>query len=172
MNFIRISVLYIFFIHFPLFSQELNNVSNKKIKKIPTEQAVKIMEPILEYSISLGTGKRTIYAFIDPLCPHSRSWIDMVSSEKRLQEMYTYKFWLYRLPKFNSDYAIYHIYNSDDVLNELLMIMTRGKELNNVYPEGYVPNKEIIKKIQNISAIGEKLKATRRPTLFIEKRGK
>lgn len=50
-------------------------------KKTTYEEAYPIFESLSDFEIVLGTGSRNIVVFVDPMCPHSRNFIEMISTE-------------------------------------------------------------------------------------------
>jgi hypothetical protein len=116
---------------------------------------------IKHLAMKIGSGKREIYAFVDPVCPKSRQFISAVFESEKLQAQNSYYVFLYPQPKFNSDILVATIYESPDPLAMMKKVMT----------EGYVPDcteqQTQLKKIEAIAVFGRGLKMQRRPYLII-----
>ena len=54
------------------------------------EALVSLLQTIHNDAIVLGNGGKTVYVFIDPLCPHSRKFITMVSKNPTMLSKYQY----------------------------------------------------------------------------------
>lgn len=156
--------------------KKINTISKEETKElartIKIQLAMQMIEPLLDEAISIGHGDRTITAFVDPMCPHSKNYIDMISSSKHLHEMYSYKIYLKKLDKFNkpeadlkSEDLIAKIYQADNPKEAMMQIMV---ENNNKIK--FNPNKDVSEKINTISELGDNVQADRRPYLVIETR--
>lgn len=113
-------------------------------------------------AISFGTGPGTIYAFVDPLCPPSQSYIALISDHDKLLQTYTYFVFLHRLQEFDSDSTIDYIYNSHNPKESLLRIMLEDEELQARYPD-----QDTLDKRQRIDKVAESTGMKRRPYLLI-----
>lgn len=82
-----------------------------------------LMETISQHAIRIGNGPNRVYAFIDPLCSRSQSYIELISTRKDLQDKSSYYIFLNELQKFDSKEFIAHVYQSEDPLSALLDII-------------------------------------------------
>jgi hypothetical protein len=112
-------------------------------------------------AMKIGSGKREIYAFVDPVCPRSRQFIAAVFESEKLQSQNSYYVFLYPQAKFHSEALVETIYESPDPLAMMKKVMT----------EGYIPDctEQSIhqQKIETIAVFGRGLKMQRRPYLII-----
>lgn len=123
----------------------------------------KVVNTISEHAIRLGNGPNTVYAFVDPMCPMSKSFIEIITSEKSFQKETSYYIFLYRLPMFQSDKLIQYIYQSKTPLETLeeVMVYEDYDDLDNLESRP-----EIQKIINKIANVGKKLNIKARPYLL------
>jgi hypothetical protein len=112
-------------------------------------------------AMKIGSGKREVYAFVDPVCPKSRQFIAAISESKAMQAQNSYYVFLYPQHKFHSEALVETIYESPDPLAMMKKVMI----------EGHVPDctetQTQQKKIETIAVFGRGLKMQRRPYLII-----
>ena len=70
-----------------------------------------------------------VYAFIDPRCPHSRDFVDLIHENEKMRKRYHYYFFLYAHPMFKSGAAINAIYNAPDPKKAMLDYMLKRAPL-------------------------------------------
>lgn len=128
----------------------------------------KLLSSISEHAIQIGNGPNHIYAFVDPLCSKSQSFISLINERKDLQKEASYYIFLYRLPKFNSDEYIYYIYQSPQTLDALKTIMI-FEDYDEI--DGFVVSQETLEKTNKIAKVAKELKMKRRPYLLIFQQG-
>ena len=123
----------------------------------------KIVNTISEHAIRLGNGPTRVYAFVDPMCPMSKSYIEIITSDTSFQKEVTYYIFLYRLPMFQSDKLIQYIYQSKTPLETLqeVMIYEDYDDLSNLKS-----SPEIQKFINKIADVGKELNVKARPYLL------
>jgi len=157
-------IINFFILLFTLVSLQANEVLIEK-KKVPINIALPLLQSIDQYSIYVGTGPISIYAFIDPLCPRSQDFVEMVVENKKMQTRYTYHFFLYELERFNTKKLIAEIYNNKKPFSVVKRIMLDKEELKglNIIPA------EINVKINAIKEVAKKLDIYKRPYLFVVK---
>jgi len=125
-----------------------------------------LLKSISEYAIRIGTGNVSReYVFIDPLCPHSRKYIKMISEDEDLQKENSYFVFLYRLPKFDSDALIQYIYQAKDKRTVITQIMIDKKDMEDALFDFEV-NEKTVKIVNKIALVAQKLKVDRRPQMF------
>jgi len=112
-------------------------------------------------AIVLGSGKQVVYAFVDPLCPHSRKFITMVSRSDRMLSKYRYYIFLNSIPRLKSETTVSAIYMSPVPREALLHVMV-DKEA--VAP---VPAASAEKTVSEIAAVDRKMDVYKRPYLFM-----
>lgn len=123
----------------------------------------KIVNTISEHAIRLGNGPNTVYAFVDPMCPMSKSFIELITSKKSFQKESSYYIFLYRLPIFQSDKLIQYIYQSKTPLDTLkeVMIYEDYDDLDKIKPRP-----EVQRFIDKIADVGKELDIKARPYLL------
>jgi len=123
-----------------------------------------LMDSISQHAIRIGTGANTTYTFVDPMCPKSKTFIQLILERKELQKNTSYYIFLYRLPKFESDKHIQYIYQSPDPLEALqeLMVYEDFDEL-----EKFSPTPQTLQKINTVAKVAKHMKIKRRPYLLI-----
>lgn len=134
-------------------------------KKVPLRIALPLLKSIDMYSIVIGTGPIHMYAFIDPVCPRSRDFVEMIFDNKKMQTSYTYHFFLYELERFHTKNLIAKIYNAKDPLVVMQKIMVKKEETSGLMS---IPQ-EIEFKINQISKVATELDIYKRPYLFVVK---
>jgi len=120
------------------------------------------LQSIEKDAVQFGSGKTIVYVFIDPLCHNSQNYIELISTNKALQNDHTYYIFLQRLKKFNSDATINYIYEAKNPKKALLHIM-----MNNIKIKKDKQSERVKLKREKINAIALKTEMKRRPYLFI-----
>jgi len=122
-----------------------------------------LLNSISQHAILIGNGENKVYAFIDPLCPKSQAFIELITSREDLKNDSSYFIFLYQLPSFSSAFLITHIYQSKSPLQSLTEVM--------VYEDYDVPDQEINKStleiIKSIKDVAKKMKIKSRPYLLM-----
>ena len=132
-------------------------------KKLSYEKSVPLLQSINNDAIILGSGNKHIYVFIDPLCPHSRKFIRMVSHNKKMLAKYQYHLVLYSLTRLKSADVVSAIQLSPHPIETLLEIMVEGKVM---YNKG---NELIKEKADRIATVAKTINVYKRPYIFIVK---
>ncbi|MBC8237229.1 MAG: hypothetical protein H8E76_03275 [Helicobacteraceae bacterium] len=123
-----------------------------------------LLDSITKYAVRIGTGEvNSYYIFVDPMCPHSKKLIALLSKDMMKQIQSTYYVFLYRLPKFESDKLINYVYQSHNPKSSLLDIMVENKKPDLT---SYKPNTAEIKIVENIASIAKELKMKKRPYIM------
>lgn len=134
----------------------------KEHPKPPLSVSLPLLKQIEHEAITLGHGPTVVHAFIDPMCPRSREFISMISQSSKMQSLYTYRFYLYELPRFHSAPLIRNIYASPHRLQSLLKVM----EHNGTVKLSKVTVTPIV---QHIAKVAEKIGVYKRPYLILVK---
>ena len=134
-------------------------------KKVPLDIALPLLHTIDEYAISIGNGPTQMYAFIDPVCPMSRDFVEMVMENKKMQKLYTYHFFFYELERFHTKALIAKIYSSKDIIFQMNKIMIQKQKTEGLK----VIPKEIQDEMNSISKVAQELDIYKRPYLFVIK---
>ena len=127
-----------------------------------------MMDSIAKYAIRIGTGPDHSYVFVDPLCPKSQHFIELIDKRKDLQEKSSYYIFLYRLHKFDSAELIEYIYQSENPLEALKEIMI-DKDYDGL--EDFSVQEKTLDIIHHVSAVARELHMKRRPYLLIYEEG-
>ena len=135
----------------------------KEHKNLPYDESVSLLQSIDHYALILGSGKKVLYVFIDPLCSHSRKFIAMVSKNPKMLSKYQYHLFLYSIPRMQSTDVVSAVYVSVNPLETLLQIMVEEKVS---YDFG---NEMTQAKVNRIAAVAEEIDVYKRPFIFIVK---
>lgn len=123
-----------------------------------------LLNSISKHAIRIGTGEvNSYYVFVDPICPHSKKLITLLSKDMMKQIQSTFYIFLYRLPKFESDKLIHFIYQSHNPKSSLLDIMVANKQPD---LSSYEINSDKIEIIESVASVAKQLKMTKRPYII------
>ena len=137
-------------------------------KKLPLSESLPILETIKGDALLMGTGERKVYLFVDPLCPHSQDFIELISSNKKLLLRNSYNIYLYTLKRLHSEKVVTAIYMSDDPLHTLVDVMIHKKKME----VEVKPNQDVRLKINAIENVAQELDVYKRPYLILTKKPK
>ncbi len=155
-----------FFLLFILLSGSL--AANEPLiskKKAPLSIALPLLKSIEHYAIVIGNGSTHLYAFIDPVCPRSREFVEMVLENKKMQKSYTYHFFYYELARFHTKNLIGTIYTEKEPFKMMKKVMVDKQEV----PLIKKLSPSVQRKIDEISKIANELDIYKRPYLFVVK---
>ncbi|WP_289413867.1 hypothetical protein [Sulfurovum zhangzhouensis] len=127
------------------------------------DTSVTLLQDIQSDAIILGEGKKLVYVFVDPLCPHSRKFITMVSQSPEMLSKYRYCIFLYSIPRLKSTDVVSAVYMSPKPIDTLLQIMVEQKVSSTKGDE------VTIAKVARIAKIANKMDVYKRPYLIIKK---
>lgn len=130
-------------------------------KQLPYDVSASLLQSIDSDTIILGSGEKVLYVFIDPLCPHSRKFVSMVSKNPKMLSKYQYRFLLYSIPRLKSTDVVSAVYMSKKTIETLLNVMIDKKIL---YDKG---NDMTRAKVERISAVAQEINVYKRPYIFI-----
>lgn len=131
-----------------------------------SEKQQNLLDSIVEYSIRVGKGTVSReYVFVDPMCPHSKKYIQMILEDKELQQENSYFVFLYRLPKYDSDLLIQYIYQAKEPRIALQEVMVDNKDMDEALFDLEV-TQETLNITNKVAIIAQKLKVDRRPQMF------
>jgi len=159
----------LFFIFFVLLLTSLT--ANEPLiskKKAPLSVALPLLKSIDHHAIVIGEGPTHMYAFIDPVCPRSCEFVEMILENKKMQKSYTYHFFYYELTRFHTKDLIGTIYMDKDPFNMMVEVMVKKHELKPVKKL----SSKVIEKMNDISKVAQQLDIYKRPYLFVVKPGK
>ncbi len=140
----------------------------KEHTKLPLEVSLPLLKTIESSAIRMGNGPVEVHVFIDPLCPHSRNFIEMIAESEKMKSRYSYRFYLYTLPRMHSEAIVATIYDDDDPLALLLDVMVNKKEV----VVKSVSNQAVTQKIDAIAKTAQQLDVYKRPYLIMVKKPK
>lgn len=135
----------------------------KEHKHLPYDVSVSLLQSINGDALILGSGEKLLYVFIDPLCPHSRKFVTMVSKNPMMLSKYQYHFLLYSIPRMKSTDVVSAVYMSADPIETLLQIMIEDKVR---YGKG---NEMTKAKVNRIATVAKEIDVYKRPYIFIVK---
>ena len=133
----------------------------KEHKHLPYETSASLLKSIHSDAIVLGNGKKHVYVFIDPLCPHSRKFMKMVSKNPKMLSKYQYHLFLYTIPRLKSTEAISAVYVSKNPIETLLSMMVEEKA------QYYKGNKMTQATVDKITLVAKEIDVYKRPYIFI-----
>jgi len=135
----------------------------KAYKHLSYDASVSLLKSIHNDALILGNGGKTVYVFIDPLCPHSRKFITMVSENPKMLSKYQYHLFLYSIPRMKSTDVVSAIYLSETPIETLLNTMV-DEDVH------YEKGNEIIKaRVDRIAVVAQEMDVHKRPYIFIIK---
>ena len=113
-------------------------------------------------AIVIGYGLTPVYVFVDPLCPNSRNFIEVIQSSQKVQKDNTYFVFLYRLQMFDSDGVINAIYHARNPKEAMLDVMVK----HHAMPREEAVE-EVVRKRKRIKEVAMKIDMHRRPYLMM-----
>ena len=135
----------------------------KEHKHLSYDVSVSLLSSIHNDAIVLGSGKKLLYVFIDPLCPHSRKFITMITKNPTMLSKYQYHLFLYSIPRLKSTDVVSAVYMSSKPIETLLEIMIEEKV-------SYDKGNEMTKaRVNRIAKVAQEIDVYKRPYIFIVK---
>lgn len=135
----------------------------KEHKHLSYDVSVSLLSSIHNDAIVLGSGKKLLYVFIDPLCPHSRKFISMITKNPKMLSKYQYHLFLYSIPRLKSTDVVSAVYMSSKPVETLLEIMIEEKVS---YDKGNDMTKA---RVNRIAKVAQEIDVYKRPYIFIIK---
>ena len=129
---------------------------------LPYAESVALLQGIRSDAIVLGEGKTEVYVFVDPLCPHSRKFMTMVSGNAKMLTKYKYYIFLYSIPRLRSEGVVSAIYTSEKPLDLLLKIMVDKQT-----PQTGTFDGRVGKTVADIAAVARALDVYKRPYIIV-----
>ena len=135
----------------------------KEHKNLPYDVSFSLLKGIDNDALILGSGKKVLFVFIDPLCEYSRKFIVMVSKNPKMLSKYQYHLFLYSIPRMKSTDVVSTVYLSEHPIETLLQIMVEDKV-------AYDIGNEMTKaRVNRIATVAEEIDVYKRPYIFIIK---
>jgi len=134
------------------------------LKRVPLAIAKEEFVKIEGDAILLGHGDIDAYVFVDPLCPHSRNFIELITTNNKMLNRYRYRIFLLHLYKFDSKPTIEAIYAAKEPIKVLLDVMVHHKMVTLGEQ-----NSSVLQKIGRIEQSASRLHVDRRPYLTLIK---
>ena len=135
----------------------------KEHKHLSYDVSVSLLNSIHNDAIILGSGKKFLYVFIDPLCPHSRKFITMITKNPKMLSKYQYHLFLYSIPRMKSTDVVSAVYMSSKPIETLLETMIEEKV-------SYDKGNEMTKaRVNRIAKVAQEIDVYKRPYIFIVK---
>jgi hypothetical protein len=135
----------------------------KEHKHLSYDVSVSLLSSIHNDAIILGSGEKLLYVFIDPLCPHSRKFISMITKNPKMLSKYQYHLFLYSIPRMKSADVVSAVYMSSNPKETLLQIMVEDKV---IYNKG---NEMTQARVNRIAKVAQEIDVYKRPYIFIIK---
>lgn len=136
--------------------------------KLPLSQSLPLLKTIETEALHLGSGPVKVHVFIDPLCPHSRNFVEMVAESEKMRARYSYNFYLYTLPRLHSEVMVATIFAAENPLQLLLKVMVEREEVETNEHTSAV----VHQKIEAIEAVAKQLDVYKRPYMIMVKQPK
>ncbi len=133
-----------------------------------TQKYDELLDQIEDQAIVIGEGDNRVYAFIDPMCPNSVNYFNVIYNGDHLRRLNTYYIFLYRMQKYKSDRLIEYIYDAADIKAMMKMVMIDGFKPKLDY---FAASKEAQLRKKTISDIADQFGAKRRPYILLYKAG-
>ncbi len=137
-------------------------------KKLPLSQSLPFLKSIQDDAIRMGDGPVKVHVFVDPLCPHSRNFVEMIVESEKMRHKYSYYFYLYTLKRMHSEAMVFAIYHSKDPLASMKAMMVDHEE-NTPFKSKDENASTIISRIEKVA---EKLDVYKRPYMVMVKKPK
>lgn len=153
----------IFFLMIFLMTNVLFAGEQSAHKHLSYDTSYKLLQSIENDAIILGEGEKIVYVFVDPLCPHSRKFITMVSQNRTMLSKYRYYIFLYSIPRLKSTDVVSAVYMSPKPTETLLQIMVDEKV------NATKGDEATIAKIAKIKEVAKEMDVYKRPYLIIKK---
>ena len=135
----------------------------KEHKHLSYDVSVSLLSSIHNDAIILGSGEKLLYVFIDPLCPHSRKFITMITKNPTMLSKYQYHLFLYSIPRLKSTDVVSAVYMSSKPIETLLETMIEEKV-------SYDKGNEMTKaRVNRIAKVAQEIDVYKRPYIFIVK---
>lgn len=134
----------------------------KEHVRLPYKTALSLLQKIQKNAIILGSGKTQVHVFVDPLCPHSRKFITMISRNETMLAKYKYYIYLYSIPRLHSEETVAAIYASKTPNESLLQVMVDDR------PIPFRTNERVPTTVEDIAGVARKMDVYKRPYLFVE----
>ena len=145
------------------------SADEKKVHiKLPLTKSLPILKNIEMDAIRLGNGPVRVHIFVDPLCPHSRDFVEMIAESEKMRKKYSYYFYLYTLKRFHSEPIVYAIYTAPDQKEAMLNVMIRDQNIEPINK----PSSKIQKTVHAIDIAAKKIDVYKRPYMIMVKKPK
>ena len=131
------------------------------------EKALALLASLKSDAIEAGSGPTDVYVFVDPNCPHSRDFVDMVFGNEKMLQRYHYYFFLYPLPLFRSGTAVNAIYSAPSPKAAMIDYMIRRHRFT---LRSRVTPPAVQMKIRRIVKAAEQIGIVKRPYLILDKK--
>jgi len=145
------------------------SADEKKVHaKLPLSESLPILKDIELDAIRLGDGPVRVHIFVDPLCPHSRDFVEMIADSEKMRKKYSYYFYLYTLKRFHSEPVVNAIYDAPKQKEAMLDVMIRHQNIKTIDN----PSSKIQKIINAIDIAAKKIDVYKRPYMIMVKKPK
>jgi len=136
----------------------------KEKQLVSPEIAIELLETIQNSAIVLGSGKKDIHVFIDPLCSMSQRFLKLIyKRNNKIFSEYTIYFYLYELKSKKSKKHILNILSAESNERMLRAIML-GKEEFDLKD---IEDEKSEKSFDKIAEIARQIGVYKRPYIMI-----
>jgi hypothetical protein len=137
------------------------------VSKPSEQETLSMLRQLRGDAIELGSGPVDVYVFIDPNCPHSHDFLEMVVDSDKMQRRYHYYFFLYALPIFRSSGIINAIYAAPSPREAMLGYMLAHRHLAKL---SRMTPPAVDARVTRISNTAEAIGVDKRPYLIIDRK--
>lgn len=137
-------------------------------KKLPLSESLPLLQTIESKALRTGDGPVKVHVFIDPMCPHSRDFMEMIVENEKMRSKYSYYFYLYTLPRMHSETMVATIYSAQNPFELLLDVMVHKSKVKLL--ETAAPG--VVSKVNAIAEVAQKIDVYKRPYMIMVKQPK
>ncbi len=136
-----------------------------KVKQLVTpDVAIELLETIKGSAIVLGSGKKEIHTFIDPLCMMSQRYLKLIyKRNKKMFSKYTFYFYLHEIKSKKSRRHILNIMSAESDERMLRAVML-GKE---AFVLKDIEDEKSIETFNEIAEVARQIGVYKRPYIMI-----
>ena len=125
---------------------------------IPYKELYPLLKSIDKEAILMGSGKRDVYVFIDPLCRYSKKFMKLTVSNPQILHKYRFHLFLYEIPRLHSLETINAVYGAKDRLQTLKEVMLKNRVLR---------SEQNLSVSQEIANVAQRIGVFKRPFIIV-----
>jgi len=138
--------------------------AQKEKQLVQPDIAIKLLETIKDNAIVLGNGQIEVHAFIDPLCPMSKRYLDLLyKRNNKIFSKYTIYLYLHEIKSKKSKKHILNIMSAESRETRLRDIMLSNKKFDLTKAN----DEKSINIFKKIAEVANKIGVYKRPYIMI-----